>query len=209
MKKSFKISISFLVISAMSLYLAHIDKTIYPTLNDYIEAHLNNPQQYLYIVTIYAMCVLWAIFIPFLEPCFYLRYTNVIEKINKRNLCYSLIFGPATFFIYIFTAVLTGYSADFNVSYILIIGKLILYYFMCFELSTAIYLLFKKMILSILSLYLINIAVISIYYTVNFCICSNTISKHVYHQVFYIYILVLAILCLLFNELYLKRKEII
>lgn len=55
MKKSFKLFISLFIITAMSLYLAYIDKTIYSVFSEYAEAHLNNPQQYLYIVTIYAM----------------------------------------------------------------------------------------------------------------------------------------------------------
>lgn len=209
MKKSFKLFISFFVITAMSLYLADGDKDVYSVLSEYIKAHLNNPQQYLYIVTIYAMCVLWAIYVPFLEPCFYLRSPNLIEQINKRNLCYSLIFGTATFLLYILTAILTGYSIDLSIDYIIIIVKLILYYFMCFELSTGIYLLSKKMVLSILSLYLLNLATISIYYAINFYIYSNGIPQTAYYQAFYIYILALAIVCLLFNEFYIKRKEII
>lgn len=209
MKKSFKLFISLLIITLMSLYLAYIDKAIYFVFSEYVEAHLNNPQQYLYIVTIYAMCILWVIYIPFLEPCFYLRSPNLIEQINRRNICYSFIFGIATFFLYMFTAVLVGYSVDFNAGYIIIIFRLILYYFMCFELSTTIYLLFNKMVLSILSLYLVNLTIISIYYAVDFYVYSNELSENLYHKIFYIYTLALTIICLFFNEFYAKRKEIV
>lgn len=209
MKKSIKLFISLFTIASVSLYLAYVDKAGYFALSEYVEAHLNNPQQYLYIITIYEMCVLWAIYVPFLEPCFYLRIPNLIEQINKRNICYSLLFGTATFLLYMFTAVLAGYSVDFKISYIIIIFKLILYYFMCFELSTAIYLMFKKTVLSILSLYLLNLAVISIYYTVNFYVYSNKLSENLYHKIFFIYTLALTIICLFFNEFYAKRKEIV
>lgn len=209
MKKSFKLFISLFIITSMSLYLAYIDKAIYGVFSEYVEAHLNNPQQYLYIVTIYAMCVLWAVYIPYLEPCFYLRSPNLIEQINKRNIYYSFLFGTATFFLYVFTAGLVGYSIDFNGGYIIIIFKLILYYFMCFELSTTIYLLFKKKVVSILSLYLVNLTIISIYYAVDFYVYSNELSENLYHNMFYVYTLVLAIICLLFNEFYAKRKEIV
>ena len=209
MKKSFKLFISLFIITAMSLYLAYIDKSIYSVFSEYAEAHLNNPQQYLYIVTIYAMCVLWAIYIPYLEPCFYLRNLNLIEQINKRNIYYSFLFGAATFFLYFFTAILVGYSIDFNGGYFIIIFKLILYYFMCFELSTTIYLLFNKMVVSILSLYLVNLAIICIYYAVDFYVYSNELSENLYRNMFLVYTLVLTIICLLFNEFYAKRKDIV
>lgn len=209
MKKSFKLFISLVAITLMSFYLAYIDKATYLDFSEYVEAHLNNPQQYFYIVTIYAMCVLWVIYIPFLEPCIYLRSPNLIEQINKRNIYYSFLFGTVTFFLYTFTAFLVGYSIDFNAGYIIIIFKLVLYYFMCFELSTAIYLLFKKKVASILSLYLINLAIISIYYAVDFYIYSNELSENLYHKIFYIYTLSVSIICLFFNEFYAKRKEIV
>ena len=42
MKKSFKLFISLFIITAMSLYLAYIDKTIYSVFSEYAEAHCYN-----------------------------------------------------------------------------------------------------------------------------------------------------------------------
>lgn len=209
MRKSYKLCMAFLAIIAMSLYLAYIDLPVFSSLSEYLNQHLDNPQQYLFIVSIYVILVLWAIYVPYLEPCFYLRYTNVIEQINKRNVIYSLIFGIATFFIYVITAIAVGYSIDLNLNYLLIILKLILFYFMCFELSTAIYLLIKKAIPSILSLLIINLLIIAVYYAVYFYVFFNTISDGVYHMLFNVYIISVTITCLLFNEIYIKRKELV
>lgn len=208
MKKVYKICISLLIIILMSFYLAYSDRSVYSILSDYIQAHLNEPQQFLYIITIYSMCILWSIYVPFLEPSFYLRIPKLIEYINKRNVLYSTIFSTVTFFIYLLSAIANGYIFDFNTIYLMIILKLILYYFMCFELATSIYLLFNKMILSILSLVLINLAVISLYYTVNFYVYSNRLSDSFYKLVFYIYIIIVTITCLAFNQIYIKRKEL-
>ncbi len=209
MKKSIKLLITLLVITAMSLYLAYIDKPICSVLSEYMQAHLNNPQQYLYIITMYAMCIIWSIHIPFLEPCFFLRIPNLIEQVNKRNIIYSLIFGTSTFLIYIFTAVLVGYNIEFNISCIFIILKLIIYYFMCFELYTAVYLFSKKKVLSILSLYLLNLSAISIYYSFDFYFYSNAIPENTYHKIFYFYITAITIASLIFNEIYIRKKEIV
>lgn len=209
MKKSYIFFVSICLIISMSFYLAYIDKPLYSNIYIYINSYLNEPQHYLYIVTIYAMCILWYIFVPYLKPCFYLRITNMTESINKRNIVFSTFYGILTFFIYVFSAIANGYNIIFDINYILIVGKLILYYFMCFTLSTSIYLFLKKPILSVLSLYFINLSVICLYYAINYFVYANSLSDSFYKHLFFIYILVVSMVSLLFNEIYLKRKEII
>lgn len=209
MKKSYKFVTTICLIIAMSYYLAYIDKPLYSNIGAYINSYLNNPQHYLYIITVYSICILWYIFVPYMQPCYYLRISNLNESINKRNIFFSLIYGVLTFLIYVISAKINGYDSVLDISYILIVCKLVLYYFMCFSLSTSIYLLSGKPILSVLSLYFINLFVICLYYAINFFVYTNSLLDTFYEQLFVVYILVMSTASVLFNEIYLKRKEII
>ncbi len=208
MKKSYKIFVSICLIIAVSFYLANIDKPLYSDTGTFIASYLSTPQHYLYIVTVYSMCALWCIFIPYLNPCFYLRISNVTALINKRNVLFSLLYGMLTFVFYFLSAVTNGYGIVLEINFVFQTVMLILYYFMCFSLSSSLYLLTGKPILSVLLLYFINLFVICLYYAVNFFVYSNALSDTMYKQLFVIYVTVMSIFCLVFNKIHMKRKEI-
>lgn len=209
MNKRYLFLFTFLFIAANAAYLAYDAKQILPDFQQYMQAYLNKPQHYLFVGSFYAISILWATHIPFLDPCFYLRMPKMIECINKRNIGYSCLFGCYTFFSYALTALIAGYPFVWSYTYCFMLAELILFYFMCFELFTALYLRFQKTILSIISVFLINYTGIIFYVEVDFNIFYNGLSESVYHGAFYIYLLAITIICLFFNEFYSKRKELL
>lgn len=209
MKKVYKFCISIAVIAGMALYLAQADAAVYSDVSGFLNAHLNNPQQCLYIITIFSMCALWVMFVPYLEPCFYLRVEKLTEEINVRNIKYSVIYSLLTFALYFVSAVIMGYKVDIGGDCIITALILCLFYFMCFELSTSIYLITGKKIVSILSLYAINLSWVVTYFAINFSLYNNGLPEYIYYRSFNIYVVVTTTVCLIFNEVYLGRKEIV
>ena len=204
--------ISFIVSSgfvlSIILYLGYNSKLMEETFNDYMYGYFDEPQKYLYLITVFIIPYLLCLQKPVFKSLIIIRLReNVFYYILKEGFIFSLFISSVVFFAFIFSGIIIGINFVFKLVWISLWIKAFLFTFSCYILSFTVYLLFDRIILGILSVLILNFTILIIIYAVDFYMMTNTMSDETLTIIFYLYILFIFVAGIIFLYKGVKTKE--
>lgn len=210
MSKKISVFVSIAMMFLLSLYLAYDGIFIFEIQSDYyfLTTYLMDPQKYLYIISSCLIPILLVLHIPFLQP----EYRT---RINKHLFSYMMLrlikisFYSSGVVLLCYLMAMLIYQYQFELTIIYLRGFIILFSFIlyCFVFYTCVYVLSNKKVIAALSVYAVNILVLSIVYAVEFYILNGSISMKSELLFFMIYILLMQIIGICFLSRHLRSKE--
>lgn len=204
--------IGFIVSSGSVLsiifYLAYNSKLMEETFNDYMCGYFNEPQKYLYLFTVFIVPYLLCLQKPVLKSLVMIRLKeNTFCYILKNGFLFSFFISLLIFFAFIFFGIIIGINFMFKLIWFNLWIKAFLFTFSCYILSFVVYFLFDKIILGILSVLILNFALLMIIYAIDFYMMTNTMSDEAMSIIFYIYIVFISVAGIIYLYKGAKTKE--
>lgn len=208
MSRKVRVALIALFIFFMAFYLAYDSAEPIATVGEFLDRHLNNAQQCLYIGSLYMLAVLSLVKMPFLEPLYRVRLKDqLFFYLFQKMAIESLILSVYVFAAYTVSALLTGAAFTVELSYLLLLFKLFSFFLACRTLYTLVYFLLGKEMLGLLCVLAANLLFLSILYGVNYYVLGNGMSNEKSMLVFLSYVAAVNVSGLTFLGVRLERKE--
>lgn len=200
-------SVSMLMICA---FFAYFSKQMNETLEEYMNGYLNDPQKYLYLITIFIVAALFVFKIPVYDPFIRIRLRdNLFNYIINRGIRISLYFSLFLFLLFFVMGIIFNLAFSFSFKWIYMLLNIFVFSFCCYILSVTVYYISNKLLLGILSVIFANYFLLVFVYAVDFYILNNTLSEKAFMIIFRIYMTFITTFGLIYLYIKSEKKECI
>ena len=182
---------SSVIVMFVALYLASYSYTKGDTLNVFLNGYLNEPQKYLFLLSMFITSIFLSLFVPYFEPVIHIRLKgDIFSYILKYGAKISLFIAILLFGIFFMSGMVIGLEFNPDLSCIVIIGKLFLFVLCMFLICNTLYFITKKKILAIFISLVVNFGLLMLIYGIDFYTMNNEMNKNWIYVLYEVYIMV-------------------